>query len=627
MQQKISPFLPKHTAGKITVATALSGLLVFVFFFVINIGKQELQKVEAQTDGAATTTLTVLNTPPVWVPGLQGREETESSTTTPTNSGNEIAWIGTATDSNNDPYFLIVCSENATPTPGFAPSALALGTVPPTCNPVGGGTQWAVSTSTLSGQEARAATTTTEAAPFGQVNDWYAWVCDDDPVNARCSNEFSQGTNATNSAPFFVNPRPTFTAFSNDGPVDPGDTLTFISTSSDAYTPINADIFLMVCSANTYNPATNECGPGDFLASTTASFKNDTQATLVIDIPTQDATYDAYGYVFDQFGHSATGGVHGTNVQFIVANVAPTIAPGDIILNGGLDLDLTIPGGETTGFTLEVIVSDANSCVAIDSNPEISGIEVALLRSGVGTTTCNPFSGTYDATSCYHSGVNSAVWNLNCTASTTSCTGPTDETILFECSFPLWYVADPTDATSAFPSQNWVAAVSGVDNNNATGTLTIGGTGVNLTSFIALDLLTSIIAYENLEPGQAMPNLTATTTLQVLGNTGLDQELGGDSMCGTYSPGNPCPVSATSTIPESEQRFATSAVAYASGISLTPTSTPTTLNIQIPKPTATSTPTAGVTYWGIAVPSTINLSGLYTGQNTFFGILSNPSTW
>ena len=47
-----------HTAGKITVLTSLIGVVVFAFVFLLNLGAQELQQVEAQ--GIATTSITVL---------------------------------------------------------------------------------------------------------------------------------------------------------------------------------------------------------------------------------------------------------------------------------------------------------------------------------------------------------------------------------------------------------------------------------------------------------------------------------------------------------------------------------------------------------------------------------------
>lgn len=616
-----------ETAGKITIITALSGILVFAFIFIFNIGKTELEKAEAQTS-TATTTLTVLNTPPEWVAGEEGREEFESSTTTPTNSGRQISWTGRATDANGAPYFLIVCEGSATPT--AQQSTSTLGTNPPICS---SGTQWAVSTGTVSGQQARAATTTTEVAPFSESNVWYAWVCDDDPVNPRCSTTFSQGVNATNSSPFNVNRRPVFTTFGNNGPVNPAGTLLFTSTSTDPDSvPGEDNIFLVVCRADTYSTTTNQCGPGDFLASTTIGVLSDATATYTLPSIVQDTAYNAYGYIYDQHGHSASGGAHGTNVTFTVNNVAPTVAGGTISLNGGSDIVLTNPGSETTGFTLSFVVADANSCDAVGGGAadEISGYVASVLRSGIGTSTCNGTAGSYNPNNCYASGVGTSVWNLACTASSTSCTGATDDTILYNCTFPLWFIADPTQGTSTqtpYFDQNWVAGIAGIDDDNATGSMSTSTSGVELFSLVAIDLLTQLIAYDQLEPGDAMTNLTATTSMRVLGNTGINQLLGGDSMCGTYSPNNPCPVSATSTIPQDQQRYATSSVAYGSGTQLQPTSTPALLDIRIPKPTSTSTPSARTTHWGIAVPGTISLAGSYTGRNTFIGAVSSPATW
>ncbi|MFM2339457.1 MAG: hypothetical protein RLZZ360_93 [Candidatus Parcubacteria bacterium] len=613
-----------ETAGKITVLSALSGLLIFTFIFILNIGKTELEKAEATS--TATTTLTVLNTPPTWVAGQEGRELISSSSTSPTNSGDQVAWVGTASDANGAPYFLIVCSTNATPT--AQQSTTTLGTAAPVCS---AGTRWAVSTGTPSGTEARAATTTVEVAPFAESNDWYAWVCDDDPVNPRCSTTFSQGTNATNSSPFNVNRRPVFTGFSNDGPVNPGGTLLFRSTSTDPDVVDTDDaLYLVVCGSASYSTSTNSCGAGDTVASSSLSiaFANATTSRVMATI-LQDTNYNAFAYLYDEHGHEASGGAQGTNVTFEVSNVAPTVAGGTISLNGGLDIVLTVPGSQTTGFTLDFVVADANSCDAVGGGAadEIQRSVVSIFRSAVGTTTCDGSAGAYNANNCYPSGVAASVWNLSCTASTTSCTGNTDDTISYSCSFPLWFIADPTVSGTPFDTQAWSAGVAGVDDDNATGTMATTTSPVELLSLVAIDLLTSTIAYDQLEPGTNMPNLTSSSSLRVLGNTGLNQLLGGESMCTTFSTTNPCPVSATSTIPQGEQRYATSAVAYASGAALQPTTSPATLQIQIPKPTATSTPTSGTTYWGIAVPGTITLAGSYTGQNTFTGAISNPLSW
>ncbi len=624
--------LPQYveTAGKITILTALSGVLIFAFVFILNIGKTELQIASAQS-GTATTTLTVLNTPPVWVVGQEAREQIESSTTTPSNSGNTVSWIGTATDANGAPYFLILCSTSATPTPMMSTSTL--GTAPPVC---AAGTRWAVSTSTISGNQARAATTTTEVAPFSESNIWYGWVCDDDPVNPRCSTTSSQGTTATNSSPFNVNRRPVFTTFANGGATAPGGTVQFLSTSTDPDIVDAEDtIFLVVCGSASYSTTTNLCGAGDTVASSSVpgSLTNATTSRVLAAIMQDASTYNAFPYIFDQHGHSATGGAQGVNVQYTVSNVAPTVAGATLSLNGGTNITLSNPGGQTTGFTMSYVVADANSCDAVGGGnaDEITGYVASVFRSGVGTSSCNGSAGSYNPNNCYPSGVATSTWNLACTASTTSCTaGGADDTIIYNCTFPLWFIADPTNGTSTdtpFFAQTWAAGVSGVDNNSATGSMSTSTSPVELNGLVAIGLLTNLIAYTQLEPGTNMPTLSASTTLRVLGNTGLNQLLGGDSMCGTYSVANPCRVSATSTIPQSEQKYATSAVAYGAGVALAPTSSPLTLLNQIPKPISTSTPSTGQTFWGIAVPAAITLAGSYTGQNTFTGAVSAPLSW
>ena len=619
-----------ETAGKITILTALSGVLIFAFIFILNIGKNELNKAEA-ANGTATTSITVLNTPPVWTVGQEGREEIESSTSTPTNSGNQVSWIGRASDSNGAPYFMIVCSTSATPTAGFSTSTL--GTVPPVCS---AGTRWAVSTSTVSGQQARAATTTTEAAPFAESNAWFAWVCDDDPVSPRCSTTFSQGVNATNSSPFNVNRRPLFTGFSNNGPTAPGATILFTSTSSDPDVVDAQDIiYLVVCGSASYSTTTNLCGVGDTVASSSiASSTTNATTSRVLASILQDTNYNAFPYIYDQHGHSATGGAQGTNVAFTVSNVAPTVAGGTISLNGGSNMVLTVEAGQTTGYTLSYIVADANSCDAVggaNAYDEVSSALISVFRSGLGTSTCNGSAASYNNNSCYPSGVATSTWNLSCTASTTSCTGATDDTILFNCTFPLWFTADPTDGTATdTPSylQHWAAGVAGIDNNNATGTMATSTSPVELLSYVAIALQTNLIAYTTLEPGNSMSTLTATTTIRAVGNTGINQLLGGDHMCGTYTTANPCILGGgTSTIDRANQKFATSSVAYASGITLTATSSPTLLDIRIPKTLSTSTPASGITYWGIGVPGTITLAGSYTGQNLFIGARSATNTW
>lgn len=604
------------TAGKVTVLTTFLGVVVFSAIFLFNIGRTEIEIASAQS--TATTSITVLNTPPQWT--TFAHEDPESSTTTPTNTGDSLVWKARATDSNDEPYQLLICSNSNAPTPGTS-------TADPVCG--AGATRWAVSATTTSGAEASAATTTTEL--FAERSAWYAWVCDSIDVNARCNASFTNGIAATNTSPFHVNHRPSFTAYSDNSPKDPGALVTFYATSTDTDVIGGSDTMqLIVCNDNDYNTSTNECGVGGTLATSTFATTGITAGYTIV-IPTQDQNYTAYGYIIDEHGHEATGGSQGTDATLTVSNVAPTVGAAAITLNGGTDIVLTVEEGETTGFDLQYTATDNNSCDAVGggNGDEITGYVLSVYRSGVGSSTCDGTSGSYNPNNCYPSEIGSSVWNLSCTASTTSCTGSTDTTQIWDCTFPLWYVADPTDGgatETVYFAQNWRAAVSAVDDDGAAGALVQGSTGQELNSLLAFALNTLAIPYGALEPGNDTGTLSATTSMSATGNVGLDQELEGEAMCTTYSGLTLCPNSATSTIPESEQEFGTSELAYGAGVNLS-SSTQQELEINIAKSTSTSTPASGLTYWGINVPGTITLAGLYTGENTFYAVTSEPAGW
>jgi hypothetical protein len=609
--------LPRYieTAGKITVITALLGVVVFAVVFLLNLGAKEFQHAEAQS--TATTTVTVLNTPPQWT--VDAQEETESSTSTPTNSGQQVAWIATATDSNSEDYYLLICSASTTPTahPGAAPTCGA------------GATQWAVSPRASSSQQARAATTTTES--FAEQNIWVAWVCDFVATNPRCNSTYKQGTGTT-SSPFNVNHRPTFTAFSDNSPKLPGEAVTFSATASDAdVVPSNDTVKLFVCSTNSFATTTDTCS-ATTLASSTFSASNPT-ANYTIVIPTQDQNYGAYGFVVDNHGHEASGGSQGTDSVMTVSNATPTVNAAQITLNDGSDITLTTEAGETTGFDLQFVATDNNSCENASASDEITDYILSVYRSGVGSSTCDGTAGSYDPNNCYPSGVATTTWNLTCTASTTSCGGATDTTQVYDCTFPLWYVADPTDGNATntvYFSEDWRAAVSAIDDDGATSTYTQSSIGQELLSFLSLTLNTLSIPFGQLEPGQQTDPLIATTTILATGNVGLDELLTGESMCTTYTSAVTCPNSATSTIAEDNQVYATSSVSYASAQgagNILSSTTQNELELNAPKSTATSTQGQGITYWGINIPASITLAGAYTGENTFYGKVGEPADW
>jgi len=618
-----------RTAGKITIVTALVGLMVFLVAFVFDFGAKELSRVSAA--GSASTTLTVLNTPPAFT--LNPYEVIGSSTSTPTNSGDVIQWSAIGTDSNSAPYFLLVCSTNASPTANAAVDLGSLGTAPPVC---GGGTQWGVSTSTVSGTLATVSTTTTEVAPFAEVQNWFAWVCDDDPTNPRCNNIPSQGDYATSSSPFNVNRRPVLTDFYNNGPVDPAGTLTFFSTSTDPDVVGGEDnIYLVVCQTNTdYNPTTNTCDT-NFLSSTSPAVLLNATAVYNLASIVRDDVYGAYGYIVDEHGHEASA--NPINYDFVVNNVPPQVLGGDIELYGnagpGSNLVVSIEAGETPSSTVNFTIRDANSCLNYASSSEITDFQLVVFRSGVGTSTCDGTGANYDPNKCYDYAVGPTVWNATCTA-TTTCASPNQDYMDYTCDFPLWFLAEPTDVgistPAALAAQNWSAGVAGIDDDYATGTMATTSNPKELISFSALSILAAEIAYGAIEPGSNSGTLNATSTALNVGNTGLDQEAKGTAMCGTYSLLTECPNSATSTIPDNQQKFSSTSLSYGSLLANTMSST-TYAEVELDVPKTTSTSSASFqqakTYWGIAVPITISLAGAYTGLNTFIAKTAEDVDW
>ncbi|MFT5037270.1 MAG: hypothetical protein ACI9VM_000849 [Candidatus Azotimanducaceae bacterium] len=602
-----------NTAGKLTIATAFFAVAVFTLIFLLNIGTKEFKQATAET-GVATTSITVLNTPPAFVAGPF--ESPESSTSSPTNSGDVMTWVATADDPSGNDYYLLICDgETASPT--------AFNGAAPTCD--GSDVTWGVSALASSSVQASVSTTTLEG--FAESNVWLAWVCDSVAINPRCNNIALQGTGST-SSPFNVNHRPTFSGFGNDGPADPGAFVTFYATSTDADTdPIQDAVQLHVCTTNSFSGGACDVGT----LATSSFFHPNATATYAIPGIYQDDDYNGYGYIIDIHGHVSTDVSQGTNSLWTANNVAPQVHGGTTILNEGVDFTL-IEAIETTGFTLEFEVTDANSCDAVGggANDEFSTSTVVIYNTFIATSTCDGSAGSYDPNNCYPSGAAAADWNLSCMASSTTCGGSADDTITVECTFPLWFIADPTNgadaSTTVHFAEAWAASVSATDDDGATGLLREGDSPVEVLAVTAINLIDSAIPYAALEPGSDSTTLSTTTNAQSTGNTGLDEGITGESMCNGYTTGNDCTTSATSTIPAASQEYGTSSIAYGAGFALSSTTNPT-LEINITKSLSTTTPSNADTYWGIGIPSSITFAGIYTGENTISAVFSDPSEW
>lgn len=603
-------------AGRVTIAGTLIASLVFgsalVSYFKVDVPTVHADDV--------TTSITVLNTPPTWT--VAAEESTESSTSTPTNAGSSISWVGTATDSSGDSYFMIVCKTNGAPT--------ANASAPPSCNG-GVANQWAISATTTSGNQATAATTTREYFPFeNESNDWYAFVCDFNAALPRCYNTWSVGSGSTQS-PFVVNHPPYFNNITNNGPIDPASNITWTSTSfdNDSLGGSNDQVTLVVCRSNDFTGT--YCGAAGGWATSSAATTNAATTTFV-SAPRQDATYNAYVYLYDNHGLVATSSRHGFNSSFVVNNVAPNITTSTIALvdtdNAGF-LELTTAGGRTDNFKVTFTVTDANSCQNSSSAAEFTSATTSVFRSGVGTTSCG-IATDFDSNDCYPSISN--MTNFSCTQDGASCSGSSDPDATWTCTFGLWYNADPTHTSSFYIAQDWSASVSVTDDDGANSFLTEASTHNELLNFLAFDVSSTSIPYGSLEPGQTHSVLGTSTDLIARGNTGLDQDVYGDTMCTTWSALDSCDtngVNPANDIPIGNQKVATSSVSYGSAqaYTMTGSTTPVDLAIRVPKTTATSSPNTRYAWWGMGVPGAITTAGAYSGQNVLTGKVSNSSFW
>ena len=566
---------------------------------------------------AATTTVTVLNTPPNWT--VDAQESPGSSTSSPTNAGSAVTWDAVATDPNSDNFYLLLCKSSSTPTAGVSGGA-------PTC---GGGlsNQWGVSSSTVSGSQATTTYITSSTDP--QINPWFAWICDNNAGGAQCNATFKQGTGST-ASPFVVNHRPFFNSITNTGPVNPGAVLTWntIASDTDTFSGSTDTVKLYVCKANDFTGSS--CGTGGTYCTSTPVLSNPS-CSSTIPIPKPDTTYNSYGFIIDPLSFAASGGSEGSTSTYVVNNVAPTITSSSISLlntdgSSTEPLMLTTPNGQTSGFSVAFTVSDNNSCQNAAGGNEIASAIINVYRSGIGQANCQT-SGNYNTNNCYPAAIGTTTWAYSCSQNGGSCSGTTTLSAAWTCFFPLWYNADPTDGSTAsdtqFFSQNWLTSVRATDDNGATSSLVEGSAGDDVASFLATQLNTPAINFGSLSPGTQNGTLATSTVLAATGNTGVNETLYGLDMCPNFPS---CPVSTTSTIPVGQIQYASSALSYGSGITLL-TNPGALFPIQIPKTTVTSTPNTGSTFWGIAVPGTIQLSGAYTGQNTFVGVKSPAQTW
>lgn len=250
-------------------------------------------------------------------------------------------------------------------------------------------------------------------------------------------------------------------------------------------------------------------------------------------------------------------------------------------LNNGDDIVLS-PGATTTVYATGT-VTDLNGFADLDV------ATATIYRSGVGET-C-----TEDANDCYRAG------NASCTLN--SCGGTA---CALECSVDMYYFADPTDI-GTYAGETWRAFAEIADVSGSTATAT--APSIDLLTLRAITVDDSI-AYGALAPSSDTGAVNASTTVENIGNDNIDISISGTNLTD----------GATSEIPVSEQRFATSTFTYASCvICSTLSTTSSSYEVDLWKPTTTTPGVTDEIYWGINIP--FGVAGTaHSGENTFSAI-------
>ena len=291
---------------------------------------------------------------------------------------------------------------------------------------------------------------------------------------------------------------------------------------------------------------------------------------------TDNATQNAYCFRVAEDGDSLD---NYDKVAEIIMSHSPVIS--NFSLNDSQDMILI--EGATTTIQATSTVSDQNGYADIVSATS------TIYRSGVGPM-CSA-----NNNSCYQ------IASSSC--SFTDCSGSSCTLV---CSADVQYFADPTDASSTYAGENWLARVQVEDDSGKMDVET--SFGVELLTLYALSIEQNI-DFGSLSVGQNTGATNATTTIVNTGNANIDIQLAGTDLTG-----------GASSIAVGEQKFATTTFAY-SGCAICQFLTGSAANVEVdlPKPTSTSSPVSDDVYWGINVPTGTGAT-TFTGTNTFWAI-------
>jgi len=271
-----------------------------------------------------------------------------------------------------------------------------------------------------------------------------------------------------------------------------------------------------------------------------------------------------------------------------VGSAAPTI--GTIVLNVGNAISLT--ENSNVYIMATATVTDTNGYADIKS-------VTSSLECNQTTTICGLGVGNAP-TWCYYI----PNGNGSSTCATTSCAG---NSCTIVCGTPVWFVAEPTDASGTYPAKAWEIDITVSD---IAANVARGSTTQELNILPAVDVSSSI-AYGSLNPGGTSTEKYTNSTNT--GNLKIDLTMLGTS---TWATG---PL----IIDTGRQKYATESAMgdWATGTALA-SNTAALWNYDLIKPTATTTNTAtGSIYWMIKIPDG-QAAGSYSGTTTITPVWS-----
>jgi len=447
-----------------------------------------------------------------------GPSDGDSSSTTPTNVGSNVAFSATATDAQSDNYYLAICKTN---------SITAVNSGAPTC----GGGNWCISGSAASGSQASC--NYAAASGDSESNDWYAFVCDHN-AGSLCSTA-AQGSGTTGS-PFAVNHEPSFSAISGlPSPLDPGSQITFSATSSDA--DASSTVTLYVCKNNT-GWTGSSCGTDNEWCHSSA-VASDPSCDYTIQATDGAGSKNYYAYIVDDHGFASSSNPRSST--FTINNILPTAS------------SVSIDSGVASVVLLEGITKDVSCTATIsDSNgyADITTVVAKFYRSGVG-------AGASDDNSNHYTLSGSKGTYCSGSGSSGTCTF----------TFPIYFYAEPTDAGSTYEAENWVCQVTPTDNV---------GAGTAATSTIEINTLKAFSVSATIEYGTVANGSNSTGD-----HTALVTNTGNVST-GFKVSGNNLTCSVMSYVPVGNQQYGLSGFTYGSGTVLSGTATDAGANLAKP---------------------------------------------